>query len=268
MTKTSIIDSHAHLDMPHFDNDRKEVISKAIAAGVTTIISVGIDLESSKKAISLAEANPRIFATVGIHPHEANTVTEKGIAALKEIARHNKVVAIGEAGLDFYRNRSTHEAQSRALGWQLELAEELDLPIIIHCRQAERDMQAILYNWTSTHKRPEGKPPGVIHCFNGDSESALRYLDMGFFISVGAYIGYPSSLHAHGTVRIIPADRLMVETDCPFLPPQSYRGKRNEPSYLPLTVEILARIRGVPPETIASETTESARRLFRLPASE
>ncbi len=263
--KISIVDTHAHLDMSQFDGDRPEVIARALAAGVGTIISVGIDLESSKKAIQMAETHPHIFATAGIHPHEASTVTQADIAALKEIARHPRVVASGETGLDFYRNISPREAQSRVLGWQLELAAELDLPVVIHCRQSEREILALLHDWTSRHQRSKGQSPGVIHCFNGDSQSARRYLEMGFYLSLGAYIGYPSSLQAHSTVRMIPADRLMLETDCPFLPPQSHRGQRNEPAYLPITLELLARIRGVSPQTIAAETTENAHRFFRLP---
>ncbi|MBI2831994.1 MAG: TatD family hydrolase [Chloroflexi bacterium] len=265
ITRPFIIDTHAHLDMSHFDSDRPEVIARALAAGVDNIICVGIDLDSSRKAIELAETYSRIFATAGIHPHEASKVTKSDMAILKEIAKHPRVVAIGETGLDFYRNIAPREAQSRVLGWQLELAAELDLPVVIHSRQAEYEMLAVLRDWTSRNRKNGERPPGVIHCFNGDNESARRYLDMGFFISIGAYIGYPASLRAHSAIRAIPPERLMVETDCPFLPPQSHRGKRNEPAYVVTTVELLAKIREVSPEMIAAQTTENARRLFRLP---
>ena len=266
--KLSIIDTHAHLDMAPFDKDRTGAIVRARDAGVNTIITVGVDLESSRKAIKLAENYPGVLATVGFHPHDAARMEEADVANLAEMAKHPSVVAIGEIGLDFYRDRSSRGTQLQALQWQLELAERLDLPVIIHCRQAEQDMLPLLQHWTSADKRLNGKHGGVIHCFSSDVETARRYLDMGFFISFGAYIGYPSSLHLHSVIRGIPRDRLVVETDSPFLPPQSHRGKRNEPAYLPLTVGALAEIRGVSPETVAEETTRNARRLFRFPESE
>ena len=266
--KPSIIDTHAHLDMEPFDKDRAEVILRAKDAGVSAIITVGIDLESSRKAIGLAENYPGVLAAVGFHPHRAGMMKRVDMAGLAEMSGHPGVVAIGEIGLDFYRNKSPRETQLQALNWQLELADELDLPVIVHCRQAEKDMLPLLYDWTSSHKRFSGQPKGVIHCFSGDIETAQRYLDMGFFISFGAYIGYPSSLHLSDVIRSIPPDRLVVETDSPYLPPQSHRGKRNEPSYLPLSVAVLTEIRQVSWETIADETTQNARALFRYPEAE
>jgi len=265
--KLSIVDTHAHLDMATFNKDRTEVIVRALDAGISTIITVGIDLVSSRKAIKLAENHAEVLATVGFHPHEASGVREADIANLAKVANHPRVVAIGEVGLDFYRNYSPREAQLQVLKWQLELAVKLDLPVIIHCRQAEKDMLTLLRDWSSSHKRPNGQPRGVIHCFSGDIDTARQYLDMGFFISVGAYIGYPSSHRIHNVIKSIPQDRLMVETDSPFLPPRSHRGKRNEPAYLPLTVGLLAEIRQVSPETVARETTQNAHHLFRWPKS-
>jgi TatD DNase family protein len=174
------------------------------------------------------------------------------------------VVAIGEIGLDLYRNYSPRESQLQVLVWQLELAMRLELPVVIHCRQAEKDMLTLLRDWASSHNAPKGRPRGVVHCFSGDMDTAQQYLDMGFFISLGAYIGYPSSRHIYDVIRDIPQDRLVLETDSPFLPPQTHRGQRNEPSYLPFTVESLAEIREVSPETVARETTRNARRLFRI----
>lgn len=261
-----LIDTHAHLDMAPFDRDRKEVIARALAAGVKTIITVGIDLKSSQKAIELAESHPDVLATVGVHPHEAARVTKEDLVELAQIAKHPKVVAIGEMGLDLYRNRSPREAQFRILKWQLELARELGLPVIIHSRQADRDVLSVLGEWV--HSQPvTGKPRGVIHCFNSDKETALKYLDMDFFIAFGAYIGYPSSIHIRDAIRAVPNDRLVVETDCPFLPPQIYRGKRNEPAYLPITAGVLANVRRVSPGTVALETTQNACNLFRYPQS-
>ncbi|MBI2287749.1 MAG: TatD family hydrolase [Chloroflexi bacterium] len=266
MTTTGliIVDTHAHLDMDAFAKDRPEAIARALKAGVAMMITVGTSLESSKKAIELAEKYPEILATVGIHPHDVAGVDKTYIARLAEIASHPRVVAIGEVGLDFYRNYSPHEAQLQALKWQLDLAAKLQLPVIIHCRQAEKDMLKLLHDWVSSRKSPQEESPGVIHCFSGNSDTAHQYLDMGFYLSLGAYIGYTASQSWHHVIREIPADRLLVETDCPFLPPPSYRGQRNEPSYIPLTVETLARIRDESPEMVARETTQNAQRLFRF----
>jgi TatD DNase family protein len=262
----SIVDIHAHLDMDSFNRDRTEVIARALEVGVSTIITVGTDLESSKNAIRLAESHAEVLASVGFDPHEASKVKKEDIADLAKMAQHPRVVAIGEIGLDFYRNYSSREAQLQVLEWQLGLATRLDLPVVIHCRQAEKDMLTLLRDWTSSHNAPKGQPRGVIHCFSGDIGTAQQYLDMGFFISLGAYIGYPSSRHIYDVIRAIPRDRLVLETDSPFLPPQAHRGQRNEPSYLPLTAGLLAEIRGVSPETIARETTRNARHLFRIAA--
>lgn len=264
MPDFSLIDTHAHLDMDAFDGDREKVIMRAHQAGVETIITVGIDLESSRSAIGLTETHTNVLATVGFHPGGAAHVTESDLVALEELAAHPKVMAIGETGLDFYRDRSPRDAQVQALEWQLVLASRLGLPVIIHCRQAEKEMVGLLKEWSSHDRQTDGFPRGVIHCFQGDLDTARQYLEMGFFISFGAYIGYPSSRKWYDTIRNLPMDRLVVETDCPFLPPQVHRGRRNEPAYLPLTVQSLAEIRGVTPEVIAEATSDNARLLFRL----
>ncbi len=262
----SVVDIHAHLDMDSFDKDRAEVIARALEAGVGTVVTAGTDLESSKKAITLAERHVGVLASVGFDPYEASKVKKEDIAELAMVAQHPRVVAIGEIGLDFYRNYSPPEVQLQVLGWQLALATRLDLPVVIHCRQAEKDMLRLLRDWTSSPNVPKGQPRGVIHCFSGDIDTAQQYLEMGFFISLGAYIGYPSSRPIYDVIRAIPGDRLVLETDSPYLPPQTHRGQRNEPSYLPLTAGFLAEIRGVSPETIARETTRNARYLFRITA--
>jgi TatD DNase family protein len=261
----SIIDTHAHLDMNTFNKDREEVIKRAVAAGVGTIICVGTNLASSRKCIKLAEEHEEIVAAVGIHPHEASTVKKSDINELAKMAGHRRVVALGEMGLDFYRNYAPRGAQLETLQWQLELAVKTRLPVIIHSRQAEKETLDVLKRWTTWYRNPHGERRGVIHCFSGDNNTAREYLDMGFYLALGAYIGYPSSASAFNVIRGIPADRLMVETDCPFLPPQDYRRKRNEPSMITYTVEALASIREVSFETIARETTQNAHRLFRMP---
>lgn len=266
-TDFSIVDTHAHLDMSAFDNDRAQVITRASKAGVSAIITVGTNLESSKKAIELADNYPEIFATVGFHPHYTATVDMADIAGLREIANHPRVVAIGEIGLDFYRNYSPKESQLQALKWQLDLAVELELPVIIHCRRAEKNMLDLLRVWTSCPERSHRQRQGVIHCFSSDSDTAKQYLDMGFYLSIGAYIGYPASTNTHNVIRGIPENRLLVETDCPFLPPQSYRGKRNEPAYIPITIQALAQIREKSTDDVANTTTQNACCLFRLSVS-
>jgi TatD DNase family protein len=255
-----LVDTHAHLDADEFDADRDEVIIRAHDAGVTTIITVSTGVESGQRSIELAEKYPGILAAVGIHPHAASTATEADIDSIARMAEHEKVVAIGEIGLDFYRDYSPRDSQLRVLQQQLDLAAQLDIPVIIHCRQAHEEMLAILYDWTTRY--PERPSPGVIHCFMGNGETAQQYLEMGFYLSLGGYITYPVNRDAHDVIRSIPADRLMVETDCPFLTPQLHRSQRNEPAYVRYTAEELTKIRNVPLETLAVDTTSNARRLF------
>ncbi len=256
-----IIDTHAHLDMAPFNTDRAEVIARAHEAGVGRIITIGIDPASSEAAIRLAEGYGGVWATVGIHPQHAAGVSEADLDKLATLARHPRVVALGEMGLDFFRDYSPHDAQIRMLERQLELANRLGLPVVIHCRRAEKEMIPRLRTWTS---RLAGSRAGVIHCFSGDETTLKEYLDMGFYISLGAYIGYPSSSAMRGVIRSVPADRLLLETDSPYLPPQSRRGKRNEPAYVTETVRLLAEIREVSQEDIGRETTGNAVRLFQL----
>jgi TatD DNase family protein len=229
---------------------------------------MGIDLESSKKAIQLAEQYPGVLAAVGFHPHEVADMKKEDVTALAELSRHPKVVAIGEIGLDFYRSYSSRETQLRAVRWQLELAADLDLPVVIHCRQAQRDMVSLLTEWCSHRHHANERPVGVIHCFSSDQIAAERYLELGFCLSVAAPITYPSSRHTFEMIRSIPLDRLLVETDSPFLPTQNRRGKRNEPSYLPIIVEKLAQIREASFSAVAKDTAQNAFHLFRLPGME
>jgi len=260
-----LIDTHAHLDVSAFDEDRTEAISRASEVGVGSMITVGTDLESSRKAIELSERHLGVHAAVGIHPHDAAMIDETNIAALSELARHPAVVAIGETGLDYYRDYSPKESQIKGLKWHLALASEMDLPVIIHCRQAEEEMLGLLRSWVSDCQDKGRECRAVIHCFNGDATAAREYLDMGFYLALGAYVGYPSSAGMHDVFRSIPGNKLLLETDCPFLPPQTYRGKRNEPAYLPLTLQALTEIRQELDEDIAAATTQNAQRLFRLP---
>lgn len=263
LSALNLIDSHAHLDMEQFDTDRKEVIKRASEAGVTRIVNVGIDLASSRKAAQLSHRHPIIMAAAGIHPQESANITEKDIKELSRVAEDPHVVAIGEVGLDFYHDNAPHEQQIRVLKWQLALADELRLPVIIHSRQSEKEMLGVL-NWWRMGRAPSESPAGVIHCFNGSLETAQMYINLGFFISLGAYIGYPSSKDLREAIKALPLDKLIIETDCPFLPPQGRRGQRNEPAFVLETAKAIAEIRGLGFENIAQTTTANASRLFRL----
>lgn len=258
-----LIDSHAHLDMSQFDTDRDEVIQRAEQSGLTSIINAGIDLASSLKSFELSQACRIIYAAVGIHPQESTTISQKDITSLSLLAQKPKVVAIGEIGLDFYHDYAPHEQQIRVLQWQLALADETNLPVIIHSRQADKETLSILADWRMKCTFAS-RIPGVIHCFNGNIELAEKYLELGFYISLGSYIGYPSSKSFREVVRQLPVEKLLIETDCPFLPPQSHRGHRNEPSYVVEAAKELANIKELSIEVITAHTSENARRLFGI----
>jgi len=258
-----LVDSHAHLDMPVYEPDREDVLRRAGEAGVSAIISVGIDLPSSREASLLAARYPSVFAAVGIHPQEARNITGRDIAGLSVLTREKRVVAIGEIGLDFYRVYAPAEQQTRVLEWQLNFADNRGLPVIIHSRQAEKEMISVLTSWSSRRAHPQ-KPPGVIHCFNGTLETAVAYLELGFYISVGAYTGYPSSKAFREVVKQLPLDRLLVETDSPFLPPQRIRGERNEPAFVLEAARVLSDVKGISIEEVAIATTSNASQLFGL----
>jgi TatD DNase family protein len=256
----SIIDTHAHLDGEEFDADRDVVIARAVEAGVCRIVTCGTSVEASEKAIALAEKYAQVYAAVGIHPQEITGVKKADINRIATLAKHPKVVALGEMGLDFHRSVVHKNEQIQGLVWQLELAGELQLPVIIHNRQATNEMIETLSGWV---QKSSADSPGVIHCFQENADNAQIFLEMGFYLSFGGYIGYPKSQMA-AVIKTVPQDRLLVETDCPYLPPQKYRGQRNEPAYIALTVEKMAEIRGTSKENVADFTTENAHRLFKF----
>ncbi|AKG53608.1 putative deoxyribonuclease YcfH [Dehalogenimonas sp. WBC-2] len=256
-----LIDSHAHLDLPEFAPDFDDVLKRAASAGVEKIITIGIDLSSSKKAVELAATHTDIYATVGIHPCDSATATDEALAEIANLAASPKVVGIGETGLDFYHKPFSEADQLKALRFHLQLAASTNLPVVIHSRQADTAIIPVLINWAKAHP---SHPKGVFHCFNGSIETASQYLDAGFFIALGGYVTYPSAKKTHDVFRYIPLDRLLLETDCSFLPPQSHRGQRNEPSYIVQTAQTLAGIRDMPVEELARTTVENSRRLFGL----
>ena len=261
-----LVDSHTHIDMRLYNRDRDQVLERARGAGVAAVVDVGCDLDSSRAAIRLAAQYSEVFAALGFHPHSAAKMRDSDLERLSELAQHPKVVAIGEIGLDFYRNLSPREVQVEAFKKQLALARRLRLPVIVHCRDAQEEVLSILTEWAYGAGGVGGakEPLGVLHCFSGDRELSQRYIEMGFLLSIAGPITYPSS-YAMEIAHHISLDKLLIETDCPFLTPQPYRGKRNEPSNVSFVAEKIGEIRGVPTDVVAEHTTANAAQLFRLP---
>ena len=258
-----LLDSHTHIDMREFDDDRELVLQRARESGVAAVIDIGIDIASSEAAIALAEKHSDVFASVGIHPHDASKVTDVDVNRLEELAKHPRVVAVGETGLDFYRNRSSKESQVEAFKRHLELASKAGLPVVIHSRNANDEVFEILRAWVAEMKGAR-RPVGVLHCFSGDAALGRKYIDMGFLLSFAGPVTYPKSAAA-GVAKEIPLDKMLIETDCPFLAPQAHRGKRNEPSYVSYVATKIAEVKGISYESVADVTAANAIRLFRLP---
>jgi TatD DNase family protein len=251
-----LFDTHLHLDDEAFAHDREAVLHRARAAGVRGFLTIGTSLASSRRAIALADRHPDVYAAVAIHPHEAPAATPEALAELAGLAGHPRVVAIGETGLDYYRDFAPKDLQAEAFRAHLALARRLRLPVIIHNRDAHWDVLRIL---------AEEPPPGVImHCFSGSVEIARRCLDCGYYIGMDGPLTYRNARRALEVVAFVPPDRLLLETDAPYLPPEPHRGVRNEPAFLPLIAEAAARARGVFPGTVAELTTINAREAFGL----
>ncbi len=259
-----LIDSHAHLDAPAFNRDRDKVIDRALEAGIGIIVTIGTDLASSRASMKLAEQYPQIFATIGFHPHYAAKMRDSNLSELGELCHHPKVVAIGEIGLDFYRNLSPREEQFKAFDKQLKLAAEHNLPVVIHSRQAHQETLDVLTRWAESNRKGESQAIGVIHCFSGDSSLAEQYLELGFVISIAGPVTYDKHSSCE-VARDLPLEKLVVETDCPALTPRQHRNRRNEPAYLTAIVERIAQIKEIPPESVARSTGQNVIRLFRLP---
>ena len=255
---TNVVDTHCHLADAKFRDDVEAVIERGVAAGVSQMISVGAigPIESDRLTIEIAERHENIFAAVGVHPHDAKDCSPERIAQLRELAASKKVVAIGESGLDFHYMHSPRDAQEASLRAHLMLANETDLPIVIHCRDAEERMVEIV--------REVGIPArgGVIHCFTGNAAAARDFIALGFCISFSGIVTFKKSATIRDAASIVPDDRLMVETDAPYLAPEPYRGKRNEPAYVQRTLELLANLRGVNATTLGAQIIANAARLF------
>ncbi|MCP5005243.1 MAG: YchF/TatD family DNA exonuclease [Planctomycetes bacterium] len=252
-----IIDTHTHLDFPDYGNEVNEVILRAKSIGVEYFINVGVSVQSSRRSIELTQKFSEVFASVGIHPNEASNVSDNDWACLETLANEKKVVAIGETGLDYYREHSSRDDQKRLFERHLELATRMNLPIIVHNRDASGDCLDVLRSY-------DGKIKGVIHCFSGDSDTAKKFLDLGFHISFAGPVTFPKASALRDVVKAIPVEKLVLETDCPFLAPQPTRGKRNEPSYLEHVIPVLAELKKLSVEDIERITSHNARKLFRL----
>lgn len=261
----TLVDTHAHLDFHQFDADRQVVIERAEAAGVAVIVNVGADLVSSRRAVSLAEQYEGIFAAVGIHPHDAKRLNGSALAELRNLARNPRVVAVGEIGLDFYRNLSPQDVQRRAFQAQLAWAAKLGKPVIIHDREAHDEVMGLLADWAAgLGGSPLAGRLGVLHTFSGDLSMAEQAIDLGFYISVSGPVTYKNAHRLSEIVRNLPLDRLLVETDCPYLTPHPHRGKRNEPAHVGLVAEKVAALRGMAFDELAKATTANAQRLFQF----
>ncbi len=278
-----IVDTHAHLDFPEFKADLDAVLKRAKEHNVGCIITVGTDLDSSRRAIALAKQYPHIYATVGIHPHEAGKVTDAHWQELAKLIKEDKVVAVGEIGLDYYKDKSPRDAQKDVFTRQLKLAKEHKKPIIVHDREAHEDCLAILRSVSGVPNGASGKQVmgsqikgvphgtslrGVAHCFSGSTEVAKEYINLGMLISVAGPITYPNATDLRNTIKAaVPVESLMLETDCPFLAPQDKRGERNEPSYLTHHIKELAKLYKLSEADIARITTLNAQHLFGIDIS-
>jgi TatD DNase family protein len=256
-----LVDTHAHLMDTAFANDLPAVLERAAAAGVVAFVCVGYDEPSSVAAVALAEQYPQIVATVGIHPNSSGAARPGAFERIEQLAQHPRVVGIGETGLDNYRKRTPPAVQQAWFRRHLDLAARLDLPVIVHNREADAEVGPILVDWS---RETDGR--GVLHCFSGDDAMLAAGLEAGFTISFAGPVTYKNAGELPNRARRVPLDRIVVETDCPYLPPHPHRGQRNEPAHVRLTAARLADLHGVTLEQIEQATTENARRLFaRLP---
>ncbi|HUT86589.1 MAG TPA: TatD family hydrolase [Candidatus Heimdallarchaeota archaeon] len=251
-----LIDTHAHLDASDYRDDRGTVIARAFSSSIG-VITVGVDRHSSETACHLARRHHLVWAAIGVHPHDAKTLDQTLLANLEDLAQNERVVAIGEVGLDYYRDLSPRNVQRRVFREQIALAQKSDLPIIVHNRDSTDDLLAILTELSSSHR-------GVIHSFLGSATLADAFLCLGFHLGIGGPITFTKNEKLKEAVRHIPLERILLETDCPYLTPVPHRGKRNEPAYVQYVAEAVAEIKGVSLKQVQQATSDNARRLFQL----
>ena len=251
-----LIDSHCHLISSRFDSDREEVIRRALENNVKYIISVGSTIDSCKKNVELAETYDPIYSVIGIHPHNVKNIDEETYTILKELAKSRKVVGYGEIGLDFYRMYSPRDVQLDRFREQVEVAKELNLPVVIHDRNAHRETFDILKDFNTR---------GVIHCFSGDYELAKKFINLGFYISIPTTVTYKKNYRLHEVVKKLPINRILIETDAPALAPQAYRGKRNEPAFVKYAAEKIGKLKELSLDDVSRFTSKNISVLFNIP---
>ena len=265
-----LFDSHTHVQSPEFDSDRRDAIERARDAGVAGQLVLGWDVASSEAAIALARDEDGVVAAAGCHPHSADDMDDASLSVLAKMAGDPRVVAVGEIGLDFYRNFSAHDKQIAVFRRQLETAREVSKPVAIHCREASDTLIPIIETWSRSMggRLPDGRPLGVMHYFSGSMELAQRYAELGFLISIHCSVTYPNAKQLQEVARRMPLSHLVIETDSPFGPPQSRRGERNEPAYVAETAARVAELRAKPIEQVAEATTDNAMRLLEPAAAQ
>lgn len=251
-----MIDTHAHLQNPAFEPDQDAAIQRALTAGIHYIITVGYDYISSQAAVTLAQRQASLFAAVGIHPHDASTWQENTSQLLIDLSRQKKVVAIGEIGLDYYRDLSPREIQKKVFAAQLELASKAALPVIIHSRDAGEEALGFVKDFPGL--------TGVIHCFSGTFCEARKFIELGWYLGITGAVTFPKATVLKEVVREIPLEWLLLETDAPYLAPQPHRGQRNEPSYLGYMAAAIAGLKNIEISVVAQQTTANARKLFKF----
>ncbi len=254
-----LIDSHAHLDDRRFDPDRETLIESLKDNGIDMVINVGADVGSSRAAVDLAKKYENIYAVVGVHPHSAKDLEGKDLSEIRDLLKEDKVVAIGEIGLDFYYDNSPRDIQRKWFKAQIDLAKELDLPIVIHTRDAAQETFDILKEAAG-----DGRLKCLLHCYSGSAEMAEEYMKLGFFISLGGPVTFKNARVSREVARVVPLDRLLIETDSPYLTPEPYRGKRNEPMYVKYVAERIAQEKGVTFEEVAQATSDNVYRFFGI----
>ena len=259
-----LIDTHCHLNFEGYDEDRDQVVERAVAAGVTRIIIPAVDTATTREAIALSERYPGVYAAAGVHPNSTASFGDADLAEIEALARSPRIVAIGEIGLDYYWDKSPKQGQHAAFEAQLALAARLELPVIIHNREASEDVIAVLEAWAADLPPALRERPGVLHSFSASMRVAERAIAAGFFIGFTGPITFKNADETRRIAAAVPLDRILVETDGPFLTPTPHRGKRNEPAYIPLIAERIASLRGLTPTALAAATTANAERLFRL----
>jgi len=255
-------ESHAHFDDNRFGKDRHEVLKSCKEAGVECIINAGADLKSSKKGIELASRYDFVYAAVGVHPHSAKTLSEDSFRDLMNLVKSPKVVAIGEIGLDFHYDHSPRDVQRLWFVCQMELAKECNLPVVIHSREASEETFHIVKNANLSDRK--GRGAGVVHCYSGSFEMALKFVELGYFIGIAGPVTYKNARKLVETVEKIPTERILIETDCPYLSPEPFRGKRNDSQNLKYICEKISEIKQIPVEKIAEITLENGRKLFDI----